>query len=170
MAEIAELKMILSFDPTPEGFDAARELIDSRAHLRADRSSPEEVPPPRLTIEPEASHPPLDDDDIARTIYEAAWEDGLSRPFLKALPPEKEGGLTMAEIGDQLKAYWEDDRPLTPAETRAVYRNVKKLERYYKRRGQIPEDRVLVHKDWDRSEDIGRYYVSAADHAAIAGL
>lgn len=170
MTTTATITGTVTFPLTREGFDAARDLIDAHEAELVNESAIKPATPRGPSVEPAPAGGMIDDGDVPRAVYEAAWEDGLSRPYLKALPAEDEGGLTMAEIGEQLKAYWADDRPLTPAETRAVHRNVKKIERTLKRRGQMPEDRVVVRKDWSDSEGVGRYYVSAADHEAIAAL
>jgi hypothetical protein len=170
MAPAADIQMTVTFDPTPEGFAAARDLLDTYEGGLDDEPVAVELSRPSAPPVDLEAGAPLDDGDIIRGMWEAASDDGLSRPFLKLLPSEDEGGLTMAEIGQQLKAYWEDDRPLTAPETRAVHRNIKRMERYYKRNGQMPEDRVIVHQEWSRSEGVGRYYVSKADHDVIQAL
>lgn len=170
MTALADIKVTMTFEPTPEGFAAARALLDIReGGLDDGPVALEQARPSRQSVD-HAAGTPFDDGDIARAVYEAASDDGLSRPFLKLLPSEREDGLTMAEIGQQLKAYWADDRPLTAAETRAVHRNIKKIEHTYKKRGQMPEERVVVHQEWNHSEGVGRYYLSAVDHEAIAAL
>ena len=74
MNEVANIKMTVTFDPTPEGFEAARDLIDVHEGGLADGSAAVVPSPPRPTTDPAAEYPRLDDGDIVQALYESAWK------------------------------------------------------------------------------------------------
>lgn len=166
MPASAEMTTRIEFPPTPAGVADAREELDRFAalfgedELGADASpGPDEAPAAAA-------------DEAPRAVYRSSTEGSRTRELLKGLPGDIDQAMTPAEIGEQLLRRNDDGSPLSPAQVRAVMRNEKKIEGTLKKRGVIPEDRVVLRIDWSRyeSEGCARYYVSAADSAVIRSL
>ncbi|MFO0722847.1 MAG: hypothetical protein U1E65_03615 [Myxococcota bacterium] len=139
---------------TPEDVDRAMRTLSRLA-----------APPDVAPVAP-SKNGATDDGDgrTAAAVYQRGGGGGLSRQLLEVLPAGRDDAETPEELGRRMRPH------RTKAEVRAAIRNVRRIEASLRKEGAVMRGVLLADSEAYEKDGASRYYVTAADRAAIDAL